>query len=78
MTLRWNSLIAALAIAALTCVAFGPSTPQAADQGVQTPAAGPGDNAEPGDADTAPGEGEDAARRRGPGDDENDPVAPAP
>lgn len=72
MTLRWNSVIAALALAALTCVAFGPSTPQAADQGAQTQAAGPGDNAEPGDADTAPGESEDAAPAAGPGDDEGD------
>ena len=72
MTLRWNSLIAALAIAALTCVAFGSSAPQAADQGVQTPAAGPGENADPGDADTAPGESEDAAPAAGPGGDEAD------
>jgi hypothetical protein len=72
MTLRWNSLIAALAIAALTCVAFGSSAPQAADHGVQNPAAGPGENAGPGDADTAPGESEDAAPAAAPGDDEDD------
>jgi hypothetical protein len=70
MTSRWNSLIAALAIAALTCVVFGSSAPKAADQGVQSPAAGAAENADPGDADTAPGESEDAAPAAGPGDDE--------
>lgn len=70
MTSRWNSLIAAFAIAALTCTVFGSSsTPKASEHGVQL-AAGPGESADPGDVDTAPGESEDAAPAAGPGEDE--------
>jgi hypothetical protein len=73
MTSRWNALIAAFAVAALTCTIFGSSAPWAAEQGLERLAAGPGESPSPGDADTAPGDSEDAGPAAEPGDASGDP-----
>src|SRR5215470_8778934 len=70
MTLRWNSSIAALALLALTCMLASSSASLAEEQGAQKLAAGPGDGASPGDADTAPGDTSDTGPAAEPGDDQ--------
>jgi Domain of unknown function (DUF4384) len=84
MTFRWNALMAAVAIALLTSTGFGADAPKAAEPGVKTLAAAPGESSEPGDADAAPGateaappaaEGTATAVEPKPADDTNDAAA---
>jgi hypothetical protein len=66
MTMRWNSLIAALAVAALASTVFGLSAPQASEPAAQQIAEGPGESSDSGT--TAPGEASDQGTAAEPGD----------
>ncbi len=63
--MTWRSLMAALAVAALTCTLFGSTSP-CGERAAHTLAAGPGENAER-RRDTAPGEAPEAAPAAEPG-----------
>ncbi len=64
----WNALIAALAVAALTCTVSGSNAVETGDRAGLRLAAGPGESTEPGGAEAVPGEaGEDEGPAASPG-----------